>query len=318
MLLDNYVNEIKKYINNNNLLVQEEIVMYVYLDLAKRFSFDENFFFGGSKRKKEIYQHARYVNDLNKCMENNKIICRSAAYILEYVLKNLNINIMTVYEDNSLKKYQHVFNIIKPCDGSEEYVVDLQEDMANIHFHSFTSNFGTSITDEKKYIISKKRQKEIHQKLGYISEKNLYTDEYIDLFKMYTYSDIPFNEKIDLVLKNIDPYPYPDICYWERRWQHEKILSSLFDSRELKNKLNIVEFYRINKEGDKEYNNGFFLHTKDGVVVYYYSCDNYQYESYDIKDFALKVLDENIYYNQGIMGLNHELKILKGKVLIKK
>lgn len=318
MLLDNYVNEIKKNLLVNNISAEEEIIMYVYLDLAKRFKFDDDFFFGGSKRKKEIYHKARYIDELNKCLEKNKIICRSSAYILEYVLTKLNIKIITVHENNALKRYQHVFNIIKPSDNLEEYIVDLQDDIANIHYHSFTSNFGISIYDEKKYIISKKKQKEIHQKLGYISKNNLYTDEYIELFKIYTLSELPFEDKIDIVLKNIDPYYYPDIGYWERRWQHEKILSSLFDYKELKNKLNIVEFYKKNEDGNKEYNNGFFIHTKEGVIVYYYSNDNYQYESYNLKEFAQKVLDENIYHNQGIMGLNHELNILKGKILIKK
>lgn len=317
MPLDDYVLEIKNNLKQIPNLTEEEIIMFVYLDLARRFKFDDDFFFGGSKRKKQIYHNSRYISELNKCFENNKIICRSSSYILEYVLTKLNIKIRTIYENNPLKKYQHVLNVITPSDGSEEYSIDLQNDIANICYHNFTSNFGKSIDNDNTFIISKERQKQIHQKLGYISSNNMYCDDYIELFKMYTLSDIPFSEKIDLVLKNIDPYPYPNINYWERRWHHEYILDQLFDSSELKNKLNTVEFYTINNN-IKEYNTGFFVCTKEGTIVYYYSKDNYCYDTYYLSEFARKVLDEDIHYNQGIMGLSHEISNLKSeKKLVK-
>ena len=246
MSLDDYIEKINNYINENTNLNEEEIIMYVYIDLAKKLKFDPDFFFGGTKIKKQIYNNSQYINELNKCFSNNKIICRSSSYILEYVLTKLNVKIRTIYENNPLKKYQHVLNVITPANGEKEYTVDLQTDISNICYHNFTVNFGKSLKNDNEYVIEPLRQKQIHLKLGYISSNNMYADEYIDLFKIFTTSDMSFAEKIDLVLKNIDPYPYPNIGYWERRWQHEKILSSLFDEKELRNKLNIVEFYLTN------------------------------------------------------------------------
>ena len=309
-MIEEYINDIKEKLAKYANLTEEETVMFVYLDLAQKLKFDDDFFFGGSKKKKSIYHNAAYPNTLNKCLENNKIICRSSSYLLEKILTELGIKIRTVYEDNPLKKYKHVYNVITPKNSEEEYTIDLQNDIYNIQYHCFTSNFGLSTEETNKYIISKERQKHIHHKFGYINDTNLYCDEYIELFKIYTLSDLPFLEKIDLVLKNIDPYPYPNISYWERRWHHEYILNQLFEEKELKNKLNTIEFYKV-LDNDREYNNGFFVCSKDGAIIYYYSKENYCYESYNVKEFANKVLTENIFYNQGIMGLNHEIDILK-------
>ena len=311
-MLDKYVIEVQEYLRIHPDLKEEEIVMYVYLDLASRLKFDDDFFFGGTKKRNEIYTNAAFVNELNRCLEDNKIICKSASYIMEYVLKKIGINIITVSDGNPLVRYNHVLNIIIPKDGSSSYKIDLQNDISNIHYHGFTSNFGMDIYDDEKYIISPDRQRKIHEKLNYVSKDNPYTDEYLELFKIYLPIDLSFTEKIDHVLKNIDPVPYPNVSYWERRWKHEKMLSNLFDSKELERKLLIVEFYKDNGY-TKVYNNGFFINTRDGVIVYYYSKNNFQYESYSLKEFAKKVIAENICYRQGIMGLNHELKELRNQ-----
>lgn len=311
-MLDEYVLEIQDYLKVHPNLKEEEIVMYVYLDLASRLKFDDDFFFGGTKKRKEIYHNASFKNELNKCLEENKIICKSASYIMEYVLRKLGINTITVEDGNSLAKYNHVLNIVIPTDGSKSYKIDLQNDISNIHYHGFTSNFGMDIYDDKKYIISPDRQRKIHEKLNYISNNNPYTDEYLELFKIYLPSDLSFAEQIDHVLKNIDPVPYPNVSYWERRWKHEKMLTTLFDEIELERKLHIIEFYKDNGY-TKTYNNGFFINTHDGVTVYYYSKENYQYESYNLAEFAQKVFAENIHYRQGIMGLNRELLELKNQ-----
>ena len=313
-MLDNYVNEIEEYFKLNPNLDEVEKIMYVYLDLALKLKFDDDFFFGGTKKRKEIYYKASLIDELNKCLEKNKIICRSASYIMEYVLKKLGVKIITIEDGDSLAKYNHVLNVIIPKDGSKSYKIDLQNDISNIHYHGFTSNFGMDIYDDKNFVITPDRQKKIHQKLGYISDNNPYTDEYLELFKIYLPDDLSYAEKIDHVLKNIDPVPYPNVSYWERRWKHEKMLTSIFDPIDLERKLRIVEFYKDNGY-EKTYNNGFFIHTKDGVTVYYYNKENYQYDSYNINEFAHKVIDENIHYRQGVMGLQKEINsISKQKV----
>ena len=310
--MDQYVEEVKEYLKNNPGLTEEEIIMYVYLDLANRLRFDADFFFGGNKRKSEIYYKASFRNELERCFDNHKIICKSSSHILEYILFNLGINIITVNEGNPLAKYDHVVNIIIPADGSKSYKIDLQNDLTNIHFHSFTSNFGIDVVDDKKYVISPLRQKQMHQKLGYISDENPYLDDYVNQFRMYMPTDLSLAEQVNLVLTNIEPYPFLNVSYWERRWKHDQMIKDIFGSKQLATKLHTVEFFQ-KMDGEIINNNGYFMFDKDGVTVYYYNIESFCYEAYDVPSFAQKVIDEGICYRQGIKGLNKEINSLKNQ-----
>ena len=79
--LNDYIEKTKKYIEEHKDLTETEIVRYVYLDLGKRFSFDLNFVFGNSKTKKQIYKNSGKLENLNKSMENNVVICKLSSYL---------------------------------------------------------------------------------------------------------------------------------------------------------------------------------------------------------------------------------------------
>ena len=66
--LDRYVKEKKKELLDRNITDELEIIRYIYLDLGKRFSFNEKFIpFGNSKSKQNLYKyHSRNIYDLNK------------------------------------------------------------------------------------------------------------------------------------------------------------------------------------------------------------------------------------------------------------
>ena len=50
--LTKYIEEVKKNISQQEDMTETEIIRYVYLDLGKRLSFNENFLpFGSSKKK---------------------------------------------------------------------------------------------------------------------------------------------------------------------------------------------------------------------------------------------------------------------------
>ena len=72
--LEKYIEEVKRKTEGYSDI---EKLRYVYLDLGKRFAFDLNFSFGNSRRKKEIYDHSGFQEELEKSMENNTIICKS-------------------------------------------------------------------------------------------------------------------------------------------------------------------------------------------------------------------------------------------------
>ena len=316
--LEEYVIKLQNFLENNKL-TEEEIVMMVYLDLGLKFKFDKDFFFGGSNKRREMYTRAFYFDTLCDCFKTKQIMCKSVSYILRYILSSVGINIKVIEDEMDTRKYKHVLNLIKPSNGDEEYTIDLQEDIINIHYHAFTKDFGLS-KDRKKYIISKEKQRLMHEKFGYISKNNPYVDEYLLLLKYHLSMLTTFKEKIDFVLLNIDPIEYPKVDYFERRWRHKKILEELFVSKDLPSdslfeKVRILELYKVNEDNEKKFINGFSLEHD----IYVYSLEDNLYHKYNIDEFARLMMKENILCNQNIIGLKGALAKInnKEKVLVK-
>lgn len=130
-------------------LTENEIVRAIYLDLGRRFSFDLEFCFGNSKTRKKIYNRAILKKeDIEEYLKKNKAICRSLAYTVEYILKELGINIITVTMAEDDSTCPHVHNIVIPKEG-ESYIIDLQQDLKEIQSHSFPKSFGLSTIPRK-------------------------------------------------------------------------------------------------------------------------------------------------------------------------
>lgn len=231
--LDKYVEKIKRYIAEHPEMTETEIIRYVYLDLGKRFYFNEKFTpFGSSKSKQNLYKyHSRNIIDLEECMETNVVICKSVSYILEYILRNLGVSVYTEIDKNDIRKCPHVYNRIVEKDGTA-YFVDLQEDMYNIQTHSFTRNFGIDSIYKMNCVISRFEQEQMDKKNGYISERNYYSDDY--LYLLHSVADLidDFDEKIKFILENIDICECEDIGYTDRQWHHKRILEEFFGKKE--------------------------------------------------------------------------------------
>ena len=306
--IDKYIEYIKTKITED--MTEEEVIMLVYIDLGKQFFFDIDFKFGNRKKRDEIFRNSGSEYKLDEIFESKKIVCRTSAKIMEYILKKLGINIKTeiVIDDN--QKYHHTYNIIYPKDNSEPYIIDLQDDLENIQFNATTKCFGVSLIDSEKLVISRQRQKEIHEKIGYISKEHPYTDEYLYLLKDAIKDMDNIYEKIDFVLTNIEPIDDVKTKFWERGWRHKQILDFLFPNGEIKNKLNRVECY---KKENNEYINCFYVQIKEEVFIYLYSVEKNEYVRYDIQSFAQKMIEEDIEITkeQKIPKLNNILKQLK-------
>ncbi len=310
--LREYTEKMKQYKLANPDLTEQELIMHVYLDLGLRFNFDQDFFFGGSKNKRRIYDSSNRFNVLDECMEKNIVICKSGSYILQYVLTELGVNIRTIEDPEDERRYKHYYNIITPADGSEEYSIDLQEDMIYMHYHAFTRDFGLSTDGKERRVISRDEIKRIHTKLGYISKEFPYVDEYIYLFKEDIGSIEKLEDKIDFILTNIDPIDYPQVNYWERRWKHERFIKELL-SKDERAKLGVLEFYRTKADGTKEFINGFCHESSKGVTVYMYSLEDNKYNSYSVPEIAQEFVNNGLNCYQKIKGLNKEILKLKGK-----
>ncbi len=307
MELDKYIKFLKDKTCNKKLS-ETELIMYIYIDLGNRLKYDNDFYLSTHKRQGYLYNHSSSDLDINWAFKMGVINCKSLSYMLKYILKRFDVDIDVVVCMDDHREFKHVYNVINSKDTGSSYIVDLQDDMINIYFHGMTKSFGRSL-DDRNYIISLEEQKRIHKKIGYIYKTDNYSDEYIDMLKMYSDMYDTFYDKLDFVLSNIDPYEKIDNNYWERRWRHDRILKKLFKFDDLFRKLHLIEFYRYYNEGNKYFINGYYIHDKDGVFVYFY--ENNKYNKYSVKDFALKVIEEDIRYRQNVEGLNRRVKSLK-------
>ena len=108
-LLEKYVERIKQKTEGYSEL---EKIRYVYIDLGQKFSFDLDFSFGNTKTKNKIYNECIKEQEIEKSMQNNKTICRSIAYILKFILKELGVNIQVTKDYEMIIENIHIFIIL--------------------------------------------------------------------------------------------------------------------------------------------------------------------------------------------------------------
>lgn len=302
-----YIEKVKEYKKQNKDISENELIRYVYLDLGKRFSFDLNFSFGNAKTKKKIYASSGEKEDLEYAMQSNIIICKSVSYIVEYILKNLGVNIRTVVAHNDERKYPHMYNIVTSKEG-KQYIIDLQEDLENIQTHSFTKNYGLSIKSNKIPVINRFDIEQMDRKLGFIDDKHYYSDDYLYLLKLNMRYFTDFAEKVEFALGNIDIHENKNIEYAERKWHHEKLLKELFLYDELK-KIHMIDCYQ--EDGKKrEYKNCIAVERSKGTDIYMYSVEQNKYCKMTLQEFAI-LRQKGLIHLQGIPGLRQAVKNLK-------
>ena len=305
--LDKYVIELKKYINDNPNLNENDIVMYVYVDLGAKFIFDVDFFYGKNKTRKQIYGFGSTIHEINRIMERKIITCNSVSHALKYILNAVNINVEVDICDEA-SEFKHVYNIIYPKDDGLPYKIDLQQDMPNIHYHGKTLEFGLSLGGSNRYVISLEEQRKIHEKIGYISDNNPYTDEYTNLLKKQIEDLDNFYDKIDFVLKNIDPVIQTSDGIHERRKRHEKIINDIFLFQKHYTDIKPIILFHDDENDIRKYYNGFFIFNGNNSIIYLYSTTDNYYNSYTLDEFAKKAVLENICYNQNIKAIKKAIE----------
>ena len=308
--LEKYVEKVKKETEGFSNI---EKLRYIYWDLGSKFAFDLDFSFGNSKTRKQIYDHSRSEDDLNRCLENNTAICKSIAYILSYVMKELGVNIESVIDEEDFRKCPHIYNVLITEDG-RKYRFDLQEDMRNIKAQLRTQYFGIPIEDEEQELISRAELDQIDKKQGHISEKSYYTDEYLELIKMHLPMFEDFGQKVQFVLENSEAYTNPEMGYADRKWRMEDLIGNenkdgLLFSKEEKYKINMIDCYR-EIEGKKHYELCIVVNVKGGKDIYLFSDETNSFRKMTLEEFAEQI--ENGLVNlQGIQGLKQVLKSRK-------
>lgn len=304
--LSEYAERIKEYKRQNPDISEEKLIRYVYLDLGQRFSFNLDIYTNRKTRMK-IYSNSKSEEDLDKVMESNIVICKSVSYILEYVLKQVGVNIRVVVDPKDTRKCPHMYNIVTPKEG-EKYIIDLQDDIENIQFHSYTKRFGLSTEEDKPPVIGRLEIEQMDKELGYIDDENYYADEYLYFLKSQMDCFKDFAEKVQFALENIEFYENKKIKFPERKWRHEAILREIFSKEEL-HKIHIIECYQ--EEGEnKEYKNCIAVERSRGTDIYMYSVEEGKYCKMTIQDLA-KATKNGLILMQGVPGLKKAMKDLK-------
>lgn len=217
--LDNCVREIIRGLEKYDNLTEDEKVRFIYLFLGKKISFSTKWVYGGDHIKKAIYRSAGSMENIEKCLANEKweMICKDSAHIASYIGKSIGADIEVVqpcpvYYDPC----PHVYNRVIRKDGSS-YCIDLDSDLYLIAMNMRTNYFGFYEDKPWKKVFSRKQLEEIDYKLGYITRQKPYTDEYFYSLFNYVLGLDSANDKVKVMLENPSPYDNLDIGFNERK-----------------------------------------------------------------------------------------------------
>lgn len=195
--LDSFILKLKQNIPSS--LNEIAIARYCYIQLGKLVTFDTNYAFGNSKAKKSIYRSiAKNINQLNSIFESKTVICKSLAYIYEYILQSFNIQSYT----SAPLINDHIYNIIVTKDNIL-YEVDLQQDLKYVQSSSKTHYFGATSKRLEISFIADEEIKKIDQSIGYN-----YIDDTIDICFNHLSNTLTLSEKVehllDILYENVD------------------------------------------------------------------------------------------------------------------
>ncbi len=272
--LDNYIN---KLLIQTKEFTELEKVRYVYLDLGKIMSFDLLFYYGNEKNKRKIYKECESKEEkLANALKSGIGICKSIAYLLEYILTKLNIKTKSIVDYGDIVYYRHVTNMIYLTDGTK-FEVDLQHDLENIQAHQKTRYFGKGFFSEEKL-------EQLDLKVNYISEDNRYTEEYYYLLEKSLTKVDNLEQKLEFVLSNINAYTnMKKVNYLERKYYYIRFLSKFFTQKE-KNHIAWMDSYYMG-EGLKSYSLCIILEGKENFI-YLFSEDLQKFQKYTLNEIA--------------------------------
>jgi len=287
------MNELESYISLIKLKTADynelEKVRYVYIDLGKKMTFDLNFAFGDEDMKEYIYKHCFYnLEDLNGFFKNKTIICKSLAFLLEYILKELDIKITSV-NCEEINGYNHVYNVITLKNNSV-FAVDLQRDLENIQSHSKTKYFGMNINN-KGIIINDNVLKDIDINVGYIAQDNFYSDEFYYLMKPIVDSFSDLSSKLSFILNNTNPIDdYKKMHVSEARWYYLHNLLMYLNEKENDKKI-IFDLYYVEDKKVK-YTFAFFVNDKHGKCIFLYNDNLKSFQILTVDEFKNKLIND--------------------------
>lgn len=167
-------------------LSEKEKTAFIMWKIAENRSFSEHYYWGDSSTCKKMYTRAMNPKDIEP--ENKrKLICVTASRLFKYIATELGLDVCYVGEDSMpmrtlvglLRSGEHVYPAVILSDGSL-IKCDIQRDLPNIQTGCRWRYFGTRGFGEEGILseISSQELDEIMKRIGYLNNRDMYTDEY--------------------------------------------------------------------------------------------------------------------------------------------
>ena len=282
-----------------------EQARFVYIELGKLVSFDEEYKLGNSETKKALRKSAYKIKEFEhfKNMKDNKIICISLTKLYNILMGKIGIKATEVKEDYDVHMYSELY-----IDG-EYYEADLVDDLKCIQTRRKTKGFkciSNSIEDKKL--------EEIDIKIGYSYEGEKDFNDMLKEIRENVKSIKEIDKKVEEILKTIGEYKdVSKMAYTEKMNDYEYIINRVLTEEERK-KLHYNHLYR-EKAGKRKYTCCISVQRKNG---------SYYRRIYSEKDGDFLLIDDEkiielmenglrACQNNKIPGLKKTIKELKKK-----
>lgn len=167
-------------------------------------AFDEKYYFGNSKTRKQIYALAKkQENNVEKIAEKKKIICVSLTYLYCAILKEFGIEATASMPDEA----GHIYPIIR-INNQKTFIADVQMDLENIQTKTRLKHFEYMKDLSREEGTTVNNQEELTKMLieiGYIKDKSDYKNEKIKKLKSKVKDKNP-HEALRIILEEEDLY----------------------------------------------------------------------------------------------------------------
>lgn len=243
-----------------------ETAKYIYIQLGKEKAFDEKYFFGNNKTRKQIYKMAEETEkNTDKVVRNKKIICVSLSYLYRDILKEFGIDSIIAVEGN------HKYPIIVLKNGMM-LKADLQLDLYNIQTQSKTKYFGTKMKYEIYRLenLNDNYSLEIDKKIGYVEKEEDYRDNAIESIKEKVKGKNA-NEALETILIDEELNRFERNLGSVERCKYYNAVLTKTVSKYMNKKIFAFNCYREIEEGQKDYTMCMYSMEKDDIKVYLFS-----------------------------------------------
>lgn len=207
-----------------------EQARFIYIELGRMVSFDEEYWFGNTTTRKRIYTSAQRVKGF-KDISSNKVICVSLSNLYNSLMNKIGIEAVQQQETD---EDPHVYSIINI--NGINYIADLQRDLKYIQAKRKTMFFGKEARLEDENSLTEDQLMQIDHKIGYLYDGEQELKSLISLLKRKVDFAENLEEKIEIILSTLGEYQ--DILhmgYVEKMGYYESIMKKVLTQKE-KNK----------------------------------------------------------------------------------